>query len=325
MPDSRPIIWTDSDLQADAKALLLSHTSLDCLPRGDPMAGLESADGAIVSAVFPGVAATFARAARLKVVARVGIGYDNINVDEASAAGVCAVNTPDAPTESTAEFAVGLMFSLMRKIPLADRRLKIAGWKLEPALQGTDFVGKTLGIVGFGRIGRRVAEIVGGLKMRVLASDPYIPVAEITSRGVEPVADLHALLAQADIVTIHVPLSPLTRHLIDAKALAAIPHGGILINSARGGLVDPVALLEVLRSGHLAGAGLDVWPTEPTEPSNPLLTLDNVVATPHMAAYTQEGRRRSHVAAVQQVLMVLRGERPPSLLNPEIWDRRRLR
>jgi len=323
MPDSRPIIWTDSEIQPDAKELLLAHATLDGLPHREPLAGIESADAVIASALFPGVAATFARAARLKVVARVGIGYDNINVDEASAAGVCAVNTPDAPTESTAEFAVGLMFSLMRKIPLADHRLKTAGWKLEPALQGTDFVGKTLGIVGFGRIGRRVAEIVGGLKMRVLANDPYLPVTEITSRGVEPVADLHALLAQSDIVTVHVPLSPVTRHLIDAKALATIPRGGILINSARGGLVDPAALLEALRSGHLAGAGLDVWSPEPTEPGNQLLALENVVATPHMAAYTKEGRKRSHMAAVQQVLMVLRGERPPSLLNPEIWDRRR--
>lgn len=315
--------WTDVILEPEAHRLLLAGGFLsepgNRAATTDQLSGIEQADIAVVGSAFPGTAATFSRAQRLQAVIRVGIGYDNIDLAAASAAGICAVNTPEAPTESTAEFTIALLLAVARRVALADRRMRAGRMELAPELQGTDLAGKILGLVGCGRIGRRVAEIARAFRMSVQAFDPLLTSAP---EGIALCPDLPVLLATSDVVSLHVPLSPATRHLLNARTLALMKPEALLVNAARGAVVDAPALHEALRTGRLAGAGLDVWDPEPPAPDHPLLQFDNVVVSPHMAADTTEGRARSHGAAVQQALMVMRGERPPALLNPAAWPPR---
>ena len=326
MADNLPLIWTDALLHADALELLRPQARL-CGPTIPPnlaSAGdLATADGAIVGTRIFYDASVLARAPSLKIIARTGIGYDNIDVPAATAAGVCVVNTPDAPTESTAEFAIALMFAVARKVPVADRNSKMGIWKLDAEVMGFDLADKSLALVGFGRIARRVAEIARAIRMRVSALDPFVAPTTMSDAGVTPVASLPELLQRADIVSLHAPLGSTTRRLIGAEQLALLRPGAVLINTARGPLVDEAAVLAALESGRLAGAGIDVWEHEPAPTDHPLLRHPRVVATPHMAAYTNEGRRRSHVAAAQLVLAGLRGEMPATLVDPAVWTRRR--
>ena len=319
-------ILLEQKLIADAEAYLRQNAELigpGAIAGADVAAGLETADAVIAGAWVAWDAARFKLAGRIKAIARTGIGYDNVDVPAATAAGVCVINTPDAPTESTAEFTITLMLAVARKLPLADRRYRSEGWVKAGELLGVDLAEKTLGLAGLGRIGARVAEIARALRMKVIAYDPMMTPEQIRARGAEPAADLPALLAAADVVSLHLPLVAQTRGLIGAKELALMKRGGILINAARGPIVVESALYDALKSGHLRGAGLDVWEKEPTAPGNPLLTLDNVVAAPHIAAATEEGWRRSHVMAAKCTLMVLNGEKPTFFVNPEVWEKRR--
>ena len=294
------------------------------IPKEDASPGdYADADAAIVGPRITYDAAMMQRAPRLQVIARTGIGYDNVDVAAATAGGVCVVNTPDAPTESTAEFAIALMFAVARRIPAADHNSKAGTWKLDADILGFDLAGKSLGLVGFGRIARRVAEIARAIRLRVSALDPFVPVPSMAEAGVTPCADLPELLEASEVLSLHVPLGPTTRRMIGTDQLALLPKGAILINTARGPLIDDRAVLAALESGRLAGAGIDVWEREPIEADHPLFRHPRVVATPHMAAYTNEGRRRSHVAAAQLVLDALRGERPATLVNAEVWAKRR--
>ncbi len=321
-----PLLWTDVPLHADALALLQAHVPLagPNLPAGVAGPGeIAAADAAIVGVQRNWDAAAFAGAPRLKVVARTGIGYDNVDVPAASAAGVCAINTPDAPTESTAEFALALMFAVARRVATADHNAKVGVWKLDPSVMGFDLSGKTLGLVGFGRIARRVTEMARAIRMRVCAFDPMVPAETVRAAGAEPCGSLDELLRQTRVLSLHAPLTPATRKLISTEQLTLLPTGAILINTARGPLIDDAAVLAALESGYLAGAGIDVWEREPVAADHPLFRHPRVVATPHMAAYTDEGRRRSHVAAAEGVLAVLRGERSPLLIDAAVWERRR--
>ena len=328
MSDALPLLWTDVPLHPEALALLRERVQLSgptvppALAASTPF-DFSGADAAIVGVRGSYDASAFTRASRLKVIARTGIGYDNVDADAAAAAGVCAVNTPEAPTESTAEFAIALMFAVARRIPTADHNSKSGEWKLDPSVMGFDLAEKSLGLVGFGRIARRVAEIARAIRMRVHAFDPFLPAARISECGVTACTSLPDLLQQAQILSLHAPLVATTRRLIGADQLALLPRGAIVINTARGPLLDEPALLNALTTGHLAGAGIDVWTIEPTASDNPLFHHPRVVATPHMAAYTDEGRNRSHVTAARQVLAVLNGETPPNLIIPAVWEKRR--
>lgn len=318
---SRPlVVWSDIDLVPEARELLARDAVTVVIQPGQAPSDVDTIDAIVAGSLLQGDAAFFARASRLQAIARSGIGYDRIDVDAATAAGVCAINTPDAPTESTAEFALTLMLAVARKLSLGAGPLAAGEWKQGGALVGFDLAGKTLGLVGCGRIGRRVAELAQAFRMDVQVFDPF---ASNLPPSVRRVANLADLLASSDVISLHAPLSAATRHLLGPAEFSRIKPGAILINTARGPLIDEAALLEALRTGRLAGAGLDVWDPEPPASDNPLLRLTNVVATPHVAAFTQEGRRRSHVAATAQVLQVLRGEQPPFLLNPAVWSRRR--
>ncbi len=325
MPAALPLLWTDVPLHPDALALLTPRVRL----AGPNLPAAVAGPGEIAEAValIAGPlrtwdAAVFGRAPHLRVIARTGIGYDNVDVPAASAAGICALNTPDAPTESTAEFAITLMLAVTRRLAVADRQSKAGVWKLHEPVLGFDLAEKTLGLVGFGRIARRVAEIARALRMRVRAFDPMVAPGVIAGAGATPCASLDELLRGAQVLSLHAPLTPATRGLIGAAQLALLPAGAILINTARGPLLDEAAVLAAIEGGRLRGAGIDVWAREPIDAGNRLFLHPHVVATPHMAAYTDEGRRRSHVAAAEGVLAVLRGERTPLLIDPAVWERR---
>jgi len=280
------------------------------------------AHGLITSSALRITEELLASAPALEVVGRPGVGVDNIDLPGATAQGVIAVYTPSGPTESTAEHAVALLMALAKQVCWGDHAIRESGFAKRRALIGTEVLGKTLAIVGLGRIGRRVAEICGqGLHMHVIAHDPYVAAGVAAELGVELRRDLHSVLREADFVSLHTPLVPQTRGLIGAAELALLKPTAYLINTSRGPVVDEEALIEVLREGRIAGAGLDVFATEPIPFPHPLLELDNVVVTPHIASSTDDGLRKMGVMVVQEVLSVLRGEKPRYVANPEVLGR----
>lgn len=238
----------------------------------------------------------------LKVIGRAGIGVDNIDVAAATERGIVVFNTPDANATTTAELTIAHLLSLSRHLPQADRSVRQNEW-LPTRFIGTELSRKTIGIVGFGTIGRQVAERCLGLKMRVLAYDPYVSEDVMKQAGVEP-NDLDALLQGADYVTLHCPVMDNTRNLIDDRRISMMKPGARLINCARGGLVDEDALYVALKDGRLAGAALDVYAQEPPKGS-PLLTLDNVVLTPHLGASTEEAQRAVSVQIAEDLIKFL--------------------
>lgn len=243
-----------------------------------------------------------AAASRLKAIGRAGIGVDNIDVVAATERGIVVFNTPDANATTTAELTLAHVLSLSRHLPQADRAVRQNEW--QPArYSGVELAQKTIGIIGFGTIGRLVARRCAGLKMRVLAFDPFVS-PEIMEQSAAESAGLDSLLAEADYVSLHCPLTEKTRHLIDAGRLAAMKRGARLINCARGGLVDEGALVDALKSGHIAGAALDVYETEPPQDS-PLLSLDNVVLTPHLGASTEEAQQAVSLRIAQDLIKFL--------------------
>ncbi|NLS77230.1 MAG: hydroxyacid dehydrogenase [Chloroflexi bacterium] len=278
--------------------------------------------GLITSSALPVTEELMASAPLLEAVGRPGVGVDNVDLAGATNQGVLVVYTPDAPTESTAEHAVALMLALAKQVRPGDITIRAAGFKHRREYVGVELLGKTLGVVGLGRIGRRVAEICGkGLGMRVLAFDPYLTAAQAQALGVEPRAELESVVREADFLTVHTPLTEGTRGLIGARELALMKPTAYLINVARGPIVDEGALLETLRARRIAGAGLDVFDVEPIPFPHPLLELDNVVLTPHLASFTEDGNRKMGVGVAEQMLKALAGERPDFLANPPVWAR----
>jgi D-3-phosphoglycerate dehydrogenase / 2-oxoglutarate reductase len=239
---------------------------------------------------------------KLKVIGRAGIGVDNIDVAVATERGIVVFNTPDANATTTAELTLAHLLSLSRYLPQADRSVRRGDWKPGDFV-GTELAEKTIGIVGFGTIGRIVARRCLAFRMRVLAFDPYVVPVVIRETGAEP-AELDTLLSSSDYVTLHCPLNDATRDLLDASRFKKMKAGARLINCARGGLVDETALVEALASGHLAGAALDVYAKEPPGAS-PLLDLDNVVVTPHLGASTEEAQQAVSVKIAEHVAAFL--------------------
>ncbi len=241
---------------------------------------------------------------RLKVVGRAGVGVDNIDVDAARARGVVVVNAPLAATQAVAELALGLMLALARRIPPADAAVRRGDWP-KSGLIGEELAGKTLGLIGVGRIGAALASRAAALGMRVLGFDPLIPPEAIRRSGAEPV-DFDQVLAESDYISLHVPLTPDTRYLIDDRALAQVKPGARLISTARGGVVDEQALVRALDNGVLVGAALDVFAEEPPRDS-PLLRDPRVVLTPHLGAQTAEAQSRAARDVAEEVLAALAG------------------
>jgi len=230
-----------------------------------------------------------AAAKNLKAVGRAGVGVDNVDVDAATARGIVVMNTPGGNTVSTAEHAFSLLVSVARKIPQADASVKSGKWDRK-SFQGVELNGKTLAILGMGRIGTEVAKRALAFGMRVLAYDPYLSEARAKTLHVELIENLDEALPEADFVTMHMPLTDETKHMLNAKRLALLKKGVRIVNCARGGLIDEKALADALASGHIAGAAIDVFEQEPPEESNPLRSAPNIVFTPHLGASTAEAQ-----------------------------------
>jgi len=250
-----------------------------------------------------------AAAPRLRVVGRHGVGLDNVDVDACTRRGVCVVHTPLGSVEAVAEHAVALMLAVARGIVRSDRAVRAGEFDAARiSLVARDLAGRPLGVVGFGRIGRRTAEICrAAFGMTVLFAD-VLPHTEEAARIPARRVVLADLLGGSDVVTLHLPLTPETRHLLDRRGLARMRRGAILINTSRGAVVDQEALVEALRAGHLS-AGLDVFEEEPLRHDHPLTALPNVVLTPHSASHSEEGLR-AMAAVVEDVMRVLSGEPP---------------
>jgi len=244
------------------------------------------------------------RATNLKVIGRAGVGVDNVDVDAATRRGIVVANAPESTVVSAAEHTIGLLVALARNIPQAHAALKQGRWERK-TYGGVELADKTLGVLGFGRIGQQVARRASGLGMRVVAYDPFVAPERFRELGVDRLEKPDDVYAVADFLTLHLPLTPETTHSLDASAFAKMRDGVHLVNAARGELVDEDALLDALRTGRVGGAALDVFSAEPY--SGPLLELDNVVVTPHLAASTEEAQDRAGLIIAEQVVAALEG------------------
>jgi glyoxylate reductase len=260
-------------------------------------------------------------AAHLKVISTFSVGFEHIDVKEATKRGIYVGYTPGILTDATADLAFTLLLSIARKIPQCDRFVRAGGWKVTGSplhLFGTSVYGTTLGIIGFGRIGKAMAERAHGFNMKVLYADSVrLTAEEEKGIGIE-YRSFDDLLRESDFVSVHTPLTPDTRHLINAAKLKIMKPSAILINTSRGAVIDEEALVIALQEHWIAGAGLDVFEKEPINPKNPLLALDNAVIIPHMGSATTQTRSAMSELAARNLLAVLRGALPPSWLNPEV-------
>lgn len=319
MPQAQ--IWTGRALQPAALAVLQGLATVAVSKvgeRNDWYSEAATADAIIVAGETFITGEVLDRiGSRLRIVARTGIGVDRIDLEAATQRGIMVLNTPDGPTESTAEHAIALLLNLCKQVMVGDRRVR-SGQPF-PALidlvPGFEVAGAVLGLVGLGRIGSRVAAIAAVLGMRVLAFDPFVTAERAEMLGVELVPSLAELLPRVSVVSLHCPSTSETRHLMNAEMLNLMPKGSYLVNVARGALIDEDALRDALRSGHLAGAALDVYDPEPPMADNPLFALPNTICTPHIGSYTTASVLRMQVMACEQIASALRGERPTNLVN----------
>jgi D-3-phosphoglycerate dehydrogenase len=276
------------------------------------LAAVADADALLVRSATQVDAEVLAASSRLKVVARAGVGLDNVDVPPATDRGVLVVNAPTSNIVSAAEHAVALLLAVARRVPAADASLRGGEWK-RSSFSGIELNDKTVGVVGLGKIGQLFAQRIGAFGTNLIAYDPYVSPARAAQLGIDLVS-LDELLARADIISIHLPKTPETKGLIGAEALARTKPGVLIVNAARGGLVDEAALADAVRSGHVGGAGIDVFVTEPTT-SSPLFDLPNVVVTPHLGASTAEAQDRAGTDVARSVLLALRGEFVPDAVN----------
>jgi D-3-phosphoglycerate dehydrogenase len=259
------------------------------------------------------------RAPNLLIVSSNGAGFDPVDVDACTAAGVLVVNQSGGNAHSVAEHTLGMMLCLAKRIVESDHVLRRERNVIRNDLMGTEIRGKTIGIIGIGNVGRRIAELCNGLfGMTVLAYDPYLSASEIAARGGEKV-ELDDLLRRSDYVSLNCPLNKENRGMIGARQFALMQKHAYFVTTARGFIHDEKALTEALRNKTIAGAGLDVFDKEPPPPDHPLLQFDNVMVSPHTAGVTHEARQNMGKIAAEQVLDALDGKRPPRIINPEVW------
>src|SRR5437867_9024915 len=320
---SRPLVVLAGPINPDGQALL--ETEARVVVCGDETeAGLAKvaaeAEGILFRLRPNCTESLMARCPRLKVVGRHGVGLDTVDIPAATRLGVAVVHAPGSNSQAVAEHALMLMLNCVKRTLAVDKATRAGDWGA-PRAGNTELAGKTLGIVGVGNVGRRVAKFAGAIGMRVLGYDTYVADDELRPRGAEPVASLEALLPQVDVLTCHTPLTPETRHMINEKTIGLMKPGAIYINTSRGPVQDERALFEALTRGKLGAAGLDVWEDEPTSADNPILNLQNVVCSSHVAGVTPDATRQAAVQVSGEMLRVLRGERPEVLVNPEVWAR----
>lgn len=300
-------IFTARGVQADVKTGLSKAELLEII--GDY-------DGLAVRSATKADPEVIAAAKKLKVIGRAGIGVDNVNIPAATAAGIVVMNTPFGNSITTAEHAIAMMFALARQLPAADVSTQAGKWE-KNRFMGVELYAKTLGLIGAGNIGGIVADRALGLKMKVVAYDPFLSPERAVEIGVEKV-ELDELLARADVITLHTPLTDKTRNILSADNLKKTKKGVLIVNCARGGLVDEIALRELLDSGHVGGAGFDVFTEEPAK-ANPLFGSDKVVATPHLGASTNEAQENVALQVAEQMSdYLLTGAVTNALNSPSI-------
>jgi glyoxylate reductase len=262
----------------------------------------------------------FNAAPKLKIVSQLAVGFDNIDITEATKRGIYVTNTPEVLTDTTADFAWSLLMAVARRIVEADKYVRTGQWKVSwhPAmLAGRDIHHATIGVVGAGRIGYAVAQRAKGFDMKILFYD-VVPRPEIEKDLGAKKVDMDTLLKESDFVSIHVPLMKETHHLINAEKLKLMKKTAYLVNNSRGPVVDEKALYEALKKGQIAGAGLDVFEQEPTPLDNPLLKLDNVVVAPHISSASLETRSKMSEMVAENLVSFFQGKKPPNLVNPDV-------
>ncbi|HVF20580.1 MAG TPA: phosphoglycerate dehydrogenase [Mycobacteriales bacterium] len=312
---TRPIVLVAEPLAPSSLDVLAADFEVrecDGADRAALLAAVADVDAIIVRSATQVDAEVLAAAPRLRVVARAGIGLDNVDVAAATQVGVMVVNAPQSNIISAAEHTVALLLAVARRIPAADASLRGGAWK-RSAYTGVELAGKTAGVVGLGRIGVLVAQRLSAFGMRLVAYDPYVPAGRAAQMGVR-LLPLDELIAESDVITVHLPKTKETVGLIGERELALARPGAILINAARGGLVDEHALAQAIKDGRLGGAGVDVFSTEPCTDS-PLFSLDNVVVTPHLGASTVEAQDKAGTAVARSVKLALTGEFVPDAVN----------
>ncbi|MBV9098137.1 MAG: phosphoglycerate dehydrogenase [Frankiaceae bacterium] len=312
---SRPVVLVAEELAPSALDVLATDfdvRSVDGADRSALLPALADADAVIVRSATQIDADALAVAGRLKVVARAGVGLDNVDVPAATAKGVLVVNAPTSNIVSAAEHAVALLLAVARRVPQAAASLRAGEWK-RSRFTGVEITDKTVGVVGLGRIGVLFAQRMSAFGTRLLAYDPYVPAARAAQIGVRLVS-LDELLRESDFISIHLPKTPETVGLIGERELALCKPDAVIINAARGGLLDEHALAQALKEGRIGGAGLDVYATEPCTDS-PLFGYDTVVATPHLGASTAEAQDKAGLAVARSVKLALMGEFVPDAVN----------
>src|SRR5881397_3203495 len=311
----KPVVLVAEELAPSALDVLAADFDVRSVDGGDRAAllpALADVDAVIVRSATMIDAEALAAASRLKVVARAGVGLDNVDVAAATARGVLVVNAPTSNIVSAAEHAVALLLAVARRVPQASASLRAGEWKRNK-FTGVEVTDKTVGVVGLGRIGVLFAQRLSAFGTRLLAYDPYVPAARAAQIGVRLVP-LDELLRESDFISIHLPKTPETVGLIGERELATCKPGVIIVNAARGGLLDEHALAQALKEGRVGGAGVDVYATEPCTDS-PLFGFDNVVATPHLGASTVEAQDKAGLAVARSVKLALEGEFVPDAAN----------
>lgn len=284
------------------------------MSRAEVMAVIGDADGLIIRSGTTADAGLLAAATKLKAIARAGVGVDNIDLVAATERGIVVMNTPSGNTIATAEMTLGLMLALARHIPRAHQALVEGRWERKQWM-GTELNGKTLGLVGFGRVGQAVGSRAAAFGMKIVAYDPYL---ESIPEGAAMLDNLEDLYSQADYLSLHAVVTDETRHMINVEAIASMKDGVRIINAARGSLIDTFALADAIKAGKVAGAALDVYETEPPDENNPLIGLDGVVHTPHLGASTLEAQDAVADEAVRLMIDALLNNSFASVVNHEV-------
>ena len=311
-------LWHEADILSDALDLLPPHVICLPAPKQDPTVNIALAQAALASSSLHYDGPLMDLAPNLRIIARTGIGVDNVDLAAATQRGIIVCNTPDGPTESTAEHTVAMLLALAKMLKQGDASVAAGNFGPRSALIGVEVQGKILGLMGLGRIGRRVAQICrNGLGMHVIAHDPFVTQDQAETMGVRMVA-VDELIAESHFLSLHAPAIPSTHKMMNAARFAQMRDGAFLLNMARGPLVDESALVDALNSGKLAGAGLDVFDPEPPVADSPLRGHPKVIATPHSASVTAEGRTRMERMAVERIVAFFNGEWVESIVNPDV-------
>jgi len=320
-PDSPPEIVVTGEIFDPGATVLREMGRIRQLDQPTPAEihdAVCQADAAIVRIhLLPGD--TIRAAERLKVIGRFGVGIDNIDVEAATERGIPVVYTPGANAQAVAEHALALALCLLKRLPSWHRELLAENWQSRWTGHSDDIVGKTIGIVGLGNVGRHLAQLAAGVKMRVVGCDPMLTARAAKQFGVD-LLSLEEVVREADILSLHVPVTPETRGFVDGRRLRLMKPGAYLLNTARGGLLDFDAVHEALETGRLAGVGLDVYSEEPPDVSHPLFHHPNFIGSPHCASHTHTTMSRMGHIVAREVSAVLRGERPLFVANPEVFE-----